>query len=113
LWIDGIPSDAAWTADVEIHAPPAASAAERAVLERVPLAVKHDGKQLLSLFVPVIPAGASGAITLTITVPSDRRFTLRAWADPPVVDVAAAPRVAQARSSSVRDSVPGLRGGGD
>lgn len=102
VWLDGIPADATWSTDIGIVPPPARNEHERALLSRVPVAVRHGETQLLPLFVPVIPAGTTAALTLTITVPTDRRITLRAWADPPLVAGTNGARAAADGGSSQR-----------
>jgi hypothetical protein len=105
LWIDGIPSDATWSVDVDLLGPSGVSTADRALAERMPASLQHDGAQLIPLFLPLIPAGATGSITLTVTVPGDERFTLRSWADPPMVGTGAgAARAAQGRGR-IREAV--------
>ena len=83
LWIDGIPADATWELDIKVRPPRTSIKGEELYLKKFPLEVRSGSSLVLPLLIPLIPAGATGSFTLTITVPSDRTFELRAWTDPP------------------------------
>ena len=84
LWIDGI-ERRDWSVDVELEK---VTGAGPVVVSDATAAVRHGNKLLLPLVLPAIPADSTGTIQLTITTAN--RYTLRAWADPPLVPVPAA-----------------------
>jgi hypothetical protein len=83
LWIDGIPRDASWALGLDVLPPRAPIGGEEVYLKRFPVEVDKGASAVLPLFLPLIPAGATGSFVLTLTVPSDREFTLHVWTDPP------------------------------
>jgi len=96
IWIDGIPENATWELDAELRRTDPRTTEEAALFDELPETLSRGDEQLLPLFLPVIPAGATGAFRLTLTIPEDTRFTLRAWADPPIFT---APASGEARAA--------------
>jgi hypothetical protein len=104
LWIDGIPADATWNLDTEVskvtRTGPVSVGASTA-------AVRHGDRLLLPLVLPAIPADSTGTLQLTIT--TAREFTLRAWADPPLVPVPVPGTGARAAQNGTTEIPPALK----
>jgi hypothetical protein len=83
LWIGGIPSDADVDLGFEVTPPPLAEGQRPIDWSQVPVHLERDGEKVFPLFIPLVPAGQTRVLRLSLTVPTLREFRLRAWVNPP------------------------------
>jgi hypothetical protein len=85
LWIAGTPSSADLQMSTEISDPPQAPDEEPFDYSQIPESIEVDGELVTPILVSRIPAGETGVLSFTLTIPSDiATLELRAWANPPL-----------------------------
>jgi hypothetical protein len=82
LWIGGIPNDATVSLGFEIT-PPLVEGQRAINWSQVPTHFESNGEKVFPLFLPLVPAGQSRVLQLSLTVATTRQFQLRAWVNPP------------------------------
>jgi hypothetical protein len=80
LTIRGIPADATWHLDTEVQPFPTPGVD----LKTIPAGGRRNGQVTIPLYLPLVPAGSSGVIRFTLTVPTRREIQLRASASGPL-----------------------------
>jgi hypothetical protein len=83
LWIGGIPSDADVDLGFEITSPRTSEGQRPIDWSQVPVSVESNGEKIFPLFLPLVPAGQTRVLRLSLAVPTQRQFQLRAWVNPP------------------------------
>ena len=100
LWIGGIPSDAAYNLDVEILSPPEIPVGEPVDYGEVPAHIETQDGILLPLLLPILPAGTSETLTLSLNVPTSQEFRIEAWLTEPIFSFEAIAAICEGRGMS-------------
>lgn len=86
LWVGGVPKGAKWELEVplfEFDPEAGGSLIERS---QIPLHIDRENDQLIPLLLPVIPAGSTRTVTLSI-IPTERNpISIESWTSPPLID---------------------------
>lgn len=85
LWIAGIPLDAAVELGFEVQPPPQIEGIDPIDWDEWEWAIVAESEEdlVIGLFLPAVPPGYTGALPLTVTIPSQGEFQFRAWMNPP------------------------------
>jgi uncharacterized delta-60 repeat protein len=82
VWLGGIPKDATVKFGWDIRPKPL-EGEDPSDLDDVSPFIERGSEKLVPLYVPYIPAGQTGSLKITLSVPTTAPFTLVSWANPP------------------------------
>jgi len=82
LWIDGVPPDATLNLGFNLL-PPLPLTDPTSDFSQIPTSLNTGTDTVGAFLVPVVAAGSTGALQVSITIPELEDFLLEAWANPP------------------------------
>ncbi|MCC2670054.1 MAG: hypothetical protein K0Q72_2525, partial [Armatimonadetes bacterium] len=96
LWLTGIPEGSTYRLDSELRHPPQRAGAPTVNWDQFPIGVLEGNSVSVPLLLGFVPAGETGSLRITITLPAAQTFRLGARISQPFIDAATAPALMRA-----------------